>query len=291
LYVALTPELLHALGAARSPDSASYRFETRAGRTVDVALTAGPPPAEWRWLLSQEQTPWAWQRFDEVFRLRDAPELDAVIVQLRINDDYRGRSVAEFLRGVEGELKSRKRNNVVLDLRFDDGGDLLKTRDFMMGLPARTKGRVFAIIGPRTFSAGIASAAYLKQAGGKRTVLVGESPGDGLMFFAEGRAITLPQSKMKVLPATARHDYRDGCRAFDDCFAAVAQPGRRTGSPPELDATLVRRPIGIDSLEPDIAAGWTLDAFMAGRDPALDAIAARVAKGERRAPVHGRKSK
>jgi hypothetical protein len=285
--VVLTPEVAYALGVSRSPAAATYRFEARDGRAIERTLAAAPSPpsSDWRWLVPEDRLPWAWQKLDEFFRLRDAPELDAVVVQLRSNNDMPGHSLADFLRGVEGTLKKHKRRNIVLDLRFDDGGDLLKTRDFALSLPARVGrgGHVFALLGPRTFSAGIATAAYLKQAGGKRVVLVGEPPGDRLTFFAEGRSVVLPQSRLAISPATARHDYHDGCRAFDDCFAAVAQPGKPTGSPLNIESTVVRRPIAIATLEPDLAAPWSLDAFVAGRDPALEAMAPMVVPPKRAA--------
>jgi hypothetical protein len=286
LPVVYTPALLHALGIAHSPDAVTYQFATRDGHAIERSLSAAPPPAEWRWLVPQERTPWAWQKLDEPFRLRDAPELDAVIVQLRRNNNFAGRSLAEFLRSADVEIKKRKRRNIVVDLRFDDGGDLTKTRDFMVGLPARVgrhKGHVFALLGPRTFSAGISSAAYLKQAGGKRVVLVGEPPGDRMVFFAEGPTVVLPHSQLELTAATARHDYHDACRAFDDCFVGVAQPGKHTGSPAKLEGLVARHPIAIASLEPDVPASFTLDAFMSGHDPALDAIAPMILPKKRAA--------
>src|SRR5262249_28114104 len=155
--------------------------------------------------------PWAYRDLDQDLRWRDAPEVDAVVVQLRSNLDAGGRSIAGFLDDVEQRRRVLGRRNFILDLRADVGGDLTKTRDFMIGLPGRIaagSGTVFVLVGPGTFSAGIASAAYVKQAGGARVVSIGTPPGDRLMFFAEGAWVTLPRSGLTVLPATARHDYR-----------------------------------------------------------------------------------
>ena len=38
--------------------------------------------------------------------------------------------------------------------------------------------------------------------------------------------------------------------------------------------SVVRHPIEVESLAPDIEAPWTIEAYRAGRDPAMDAIAA-----------------
>jgi hypothetical protein len=91
---------------------------------------------------------------------------------------------------------------------------------------------------------------------------VGEPVGDRLQFFAEGRPITLTHSKEMVLSATERHDYQTGCRQMDDCHRNV-----------------VTRPIAVKTLDPDISAPWTIDDYVAGRDPAMDAVAREIARG------------
>jgi hypothetical protein len=61
---------------------------------------------------------------------------------------------------------------------------------------------------------------------------------------------------MVMLFSTERHDYRNGCRAYTDCHNAV-----------------VRYPIAVNSLAPDIAAPWTFEAYRARRDPGMEAVA------------------
>jgi hypothetical protein len=101
---------------------------------------------------------------------------------------------------------------------------------------------------------------YLKQAAPDRVTIVGEAVGDRLNFFAEGKTVTLAHSKEAVLFATERHDYRNGCRTLDDCHRQV-----------------VTRPIAVPTLDPDIPAPWTIEAYRAARDPAMEAVAAALA--------------
>ncbi len=68
-----------------------------------------------------------------------------------------------------------------------------------------------------------------------------------------------------LLPATERHDYLQGCRQHSDCHAPVA-----------------RRPISVSSLAPDILAPWTIEAYRAGIDPAMAAVAEAL-RGDRSA--------
>jgi hypothetical protein len=148
----------------------------------------------------------------------------------------------------------------VLDLRLNGGGDPTQARDFAESLPTLVPGTIFVLTGPATFSAAISTAGYLKQAAPDRVRIVGEPVGDRLEFFAEGRTTTLQHSGAVVLPATERHDYRAGCRQHTDCHAPV-----------------VARPIAVPTLEPDIAAPWTLDHWRRGLDPAMQAVAAALA--------------
>jgi hypothetical protein len=42
---------------------------------------------------------------------------------------------------------------------------------------------------------------------------------------------------------------------------------------------VVRNPISVPSLAPEIAAPWTIEAYRAGRDPAMEAVAAALSRG------------
>lgn len=140
-------------------------------------------------------------------------------------------------------------------MRLNSGGDLNKTRDFVQSLPNLASGRIFVLTSPCTFSAAISTVGYLKQAVPDRVTIVGEMVGDRLEFFAEGRGVDLPNSGIGIGVATQRHDYKTGCKPFSDCHGNV-----------------VRFPIAVPTLAPDIPAAWTIEALRTGRDPALDAV-------------------
>jgi hypothetical protein len=273
--VLASPERLHAVGLARSGGSISYRFRLRNGREVerklDTASTTGEP-ARMQWLVDVNPVPWALRDPHEAFRYRDAPELDAIVVQLRQNVDAPNRRLIDFLAQAETTTKELNRQNVVLDMRFNGGGNLLLTRDFMTQWPSRTNGRFFVLTSTETFSAAIASIAYLKQAGGERVLIVGEPVGDRLMFFSDGRPVQLPHSGLFFLPAQMRMDYRDGCRDYDDCFMGVAQPGRPTAPLPSALPPMERMPLTVDSLEPDVPVQWTIESWLRDTDPMLEAV-------------------
>jgi hypothetical protein len=281
-------DLLQAMDLANAPGSALYRLRLADGRLVERRLAMGPPAGpDWRTLPAADAPPWALQERGTLFRFKDAPELDAVLVQLRENLDGRDQLIGAFLEKAEADRARLRRHNVVLDMRWNEGGNLMVIRDFLLAWPRKVgpRGRFFVLLGPHTFSAAMASIGYLKQAGRARVILVGEPPGDRLMFFAEGSSRRLPYADMVYQPATERDDLQTGCRPYSDCFVTIAQPGGPTGTPPGmvrvLDPVFGRKPLEIATLAPDIAAPWTIEDVRAGLDPGLRAVA-RAVKGEGR---------
>ena len=180
-----------------------------------------------------------------------------MVIELRQTANAPGRPIAAFLAEMEAELRRLQPKHVVLDMRINGGGDLNTTRNFMKALPTLVPGRIFVLTSPYTFSAAISSVGYLEQAAPERVTIVGEPVGDRLEFWAEGRGATLPNSGIGVSRATERHDYINGCREYTDCHGPV-----------------VRNPISVKTLAPDIAAPWTIEVYRAGRDPAMQAVAA-----------------
>ena len=277
-YFFESPEQMNALRVIEESDAATYRFADASGKVTERRLVAEParhdrpranadrwlypePLAEeagaWRSLLTPEQAPLAFREADVPFRSREAPEIAAFAIELRQNNDAGDQPIARFLAEMKRILRERKPRNLVLDMRMNGGGDLNTTRDFMQELPGLVPGRIFVLTSPWTFSAAISSVGYLKQAAPDRVTIVGEHVGDRMNFFAEGALVTLTHSGIALLNATERHDYLTGCRGMDDCHASV-----------------VRHPIAVPSLAPEIDAPWTLEAYRAGRDPGMEAIAA-----------------
>ncbi|MEW5915817.1 MAG: hypothetical protein AB1762_05405, partial [Gemmatimonadota bacterium] len=216
----------------------------------------GGDATEWRMLRSPTQLPWSLQQPGVQWRLRAAPEIDAVVVELRHNANMPNASIGRFLDSAQRVLAERRPRHVVLDMRFNGGGDLNTTRAFAQQLPARVPGRIFVLTSPYTFSAAISTVGYLKQAAGDRVTIVGEEVGDRLEMWSEGRPVELRHTRIFVGTATERHDYVGGCRAYRDCHRSV-----------------VRHPISVPTLAPDIRAPWTRESYLAGGDPGMDAVA------------------
>jgi hypothetical protein len=273
-FFAESPELLHAAGLATREDRLALGLGLPDGTriTAEVPARLDPPEGSPLALLDRSRlvafaaenaspVPLALADPERFFRAFPLCGLDAFYVQLRKNAPAPGEDLAAFLSSVESELARARPRHAVVDLRFDGGGDLTLTRAFFQRLPGLVPGRIFALASGRTFSAGISSLGYLKQAGGDRVTIVGEPVGDGLSFWAEGALLELPDSGGVLLYATERHDYRTGCPEAD-CHDAIR-----------------RHPIRVASLEPDVLAPLAFADYRAGRDPAMEAVAASLGEG------------
>ncbi len=155
---------------------------------------------------------------------------------------------------LEAAYRADKVRTLVIDLRFDTGGNQDLGRAMMERLQAASEGRnVYVITGRATFSAGIFHAAQWKQWG--KATFVGEPVGDGLDFWSEGGNFSLPNSGLVVHFANAFHSY-----------SRKEYPERK---PYFADLSL-------DSLAPDHAASPSFEDYQAGRDPAMDFVFSRI---------------
>ncbi len=266
---------LHLIGGTTG--ATTYRFALLNGREVDRSIIPDPPdPARstafslrwfypqpnvpeltsWISVLAPDSAPWALRDFGAPFRWRAAPELDAMVIELRATRDQPSAPIRPFLDSMAAAITRRHPTNLVLDLRMNGGGDLNTTRDFAKRLPALVPGRIFLLTSPFTFSAAISTSGYLKQSAPARVTIVGEEAGDRLVFWSEGRGLQLRHTGIGMGLARERHDYQNGCRDFTDCHGPV-----------------VRNPISVPTLAPDVSAAWTIEAYRAGRDPGMEAVA------------------
>jgi hypothetical protein len=260
------PALLAAAGFGTDPDLLELELSSGGRRTETVivaaalrpyrdedAFTGSPVLLDAAAAMPPGARPLYLREPERPFRLSFLPEIGAAYVQLKAT---RGAGISTFLESTLATLRARRPRHIIVDLRFNMGGDLNIARAFMQALPGMIRGgRLYAITSGRTFSAAISSLGYLRQAAGGRLVIVGEPIGDRLEFWAEGDILRLPGLGGLMLYATERHNYTTGCPEAD-CHASIRD-----------------HPIMVASLQPDIAAPLSHADFRAGRDPAMEAIA------------------
>jgi hypothetical protein len=274
--------LLHALELAQSFDRLQFAFALPDGRRIertikfvkraDVPRGVGPVrlwSAEpsfgesgkgWRAAIKVEDEPLYLQEADEFFRMSPLPDLDALYIQFRANStaDARGEEIGPFVKEVQDELEHAHPKHLILDLRFDIGGNIDETRNLARVIGINVRERIYVMTGPYTFSAGIVMAAAVKHDGGDRVTIVGDHVGDNLRWWSEGKNECLPHSRYCLHVTTGLWDLLHGCARQKDCY------GDR------LNAQ-------VNSLDPDLRAPLNSIAWLNGRDPGLDAIKADLA--------------
>ena len=266
--------MLHAAGLARRADSLRLDLRLRDGRRVrrDIAFvrsdalpSAGPPPrlwshdplpgeaeAGWRSAIDADQ-PLYLGEADRLFRVVPLPQMDALYLQMRSNYDSRDQTLAEFMARADAALTAHRPRHLVFDLRFNLGGNSDLTREWLRSLPGRVPGTLYVLTSRYTFSAGIVAAAALRHDGGARVRLVGEAVGDRLAWWSEGQDVCLPASHYCAHLTTGLWNLASGCAGTAGCY------GDR------FDAR-------VGDLQPQIDAPLDSAAWLAQRDPAMEAI-------------------
>jgi hypothetical protein len=267
-------ELLYGIDVARDMEHSDWTVDTPAGivtRTLDAIAPSGSESLPvTRWLSSERLTgreetwlsvepdhalPLSLRDFDTAFRSLPIPGTCTRFVQLKSNADRGGLSIRAFLSDTQRQLQRVPPCNVVLDLRYDSGGDYLNTYHFARHLPSLIpeQGRIFVLTGPTTFSAGITTIAFIKHVDPRRVVILGEPVGDRLQFFSEGGRACLPNHALCVVYETGKHDYQHACTDWDVCFW--------------LNFFFSMR---VTSLDPDEAIPWSFKEWRTGVDPVLE---------------------
>jgi hypothetical protein len=274
-YTMTSPEVLEGLHLCAPGTSPSLTVVDRAGRRGERSLESIPlrlasDPTEAWWDLSPlhpgVQGPWASLLPSDPARLplylRDPLRplwmeylaTDQVLyIQHNRADAPQGESMAAFGDRVLAALETNPLRKVVVDERFNTGGNLQIARPFMQRLAEATQAkgiRLYVISGRATFSAGLTHLAQLRQWG--HATLVGEGPGEGVEFWAEGGNLLMPNSRLTLHFADKVHSY------------GAHKQGPRS---PYLDTELFA-----DRVTPEIEVRMSSREYFSGRDPFLEAV-------------------
>ena len=193
--------------------------------------------------------------FNDPFRVARWPGI--YYAQFRSNMNENGHPIGPFVANVEKAIAAERPRVVIVDLRFDQGGDFTTTAGLMSRLAnlAPSVQRIYVLISGWTFSAGETSAALAKEHGQGKVILVGEPLGDRMRFWGEGRDMVLPNSQLKLHYATGLHDYSQPCWGQEGCFW-----------------TTFFIPMHVKTLAPDVVVPYTFADYRALRDPVMDYV-------------------
>jgi len=236
-------EVLTALGIASAPAGIEYSFEKN-GESFNLIITnvsgnihAGPQPARLlRPLYTRNREFPYW--FDYI------PEARTLYMQYNSCEASAGLSIADFTREVVDFIRANPVEKLVLDLRWNSGGNSAIIQPFFLAIgDLLQRGEIptfrggYTIIGRHTFSSGMLNAIDSKRGG---VTLVGLPTGGNPLGYGEVRSLQLPSGL--IVSYSTRQFQLDGF------------PG--------------------PALFPDIEVGIKSTDYFAGRDPMLEAVLA-----------------
>ena len=281
-YFLSSPDFLEGMKVTADPESVQMTFEKLDGSIAELIVPAMPLSVPisgyraWRELspLSTEG-----QDADDMIHILDYVDLPVYLshpnkaCSLKYFEDTRtlyvhlnqninlNCNINQFSKEVEQALSMNPIDDVIVDLRFNSGGDLTLTSKLVTGIPEwhQGAGAIYIVTGGPTFSAGIVTAARLKYYSGNRAIIVGEPAAEGLKFWAETRFITLPNSQLRIYAGFAAHNWEDGVYEADRrYFWLMHQLGVPAGD-----------------IDVDIPVTVSFQDYPLGEDPILNAIMAR----------------
>jgi hypothetical protein len=242
-------EHLLGLGLIAEPEEATFSVRTPAGGTASARLRSLPRSAigtiSWAApAVDPSRLPLYRRTAGSAYEVAYLAGSRTLYFAYNSCRELPGRPFAAFAAGLWGTIRKNPVERLVIDLRNNSGGDSSILDAFIGELAAakeiNRKGRLFVIIGRRTFSSAILNAVDLK----KRTeaVFYGEPTGGKPNHYGEIEILTLPYLKLGVSYSTKYFRFVEGD-----------------------DPTLV----------PDVLVELTLDDYLALRDPVLEAILAK----------------
>ena len=274
VYSLTSPEMLAGFGIVADMEGIDYRLAdcAQAGTVTltplplarsTVAVEAwwdlspvgpSPPGGDWVQVLDGHAALPAYLAHpDRFFWFEFRPESRMLYVQYNRSADMASETIAQFGERLVAALDSNPVRALVIDLRFNTGGNLDLAEPLMAALERSSRGlQRFLITGRTTFSAGISHAAQWRQEG--NVTIVGEPVGDSLDYWSEGGNIILPNSGLAAHFTNGAHfDSPARCPTSDYCSD-----------------------LNVADLGPDVATTTTYADYRAGRDTAMVAIERRL---------------
>jgi hypothetical protein len=247
-------KLLAADGLIKSPERVTLTIRGVDGATRDVTVAADttqpdiwnklPCPPSWVTFASTLDDPPLYVRhMDQAQWFEYLPEHETVYFQFNRVRPGEKETLDQFAARLMKFIDENKVAKLVIDMRWNNGGNTLLSQQLLLDLIANRKinerGKLFVVIGRRTYSAAQNTATYFQRY--LNAIFVGEPTGSSPNFVGEEVPVTLPYSKIM---ANVSHLFWQSSWPWDQRMW----------------------------LAPDVYVAPTFADFSAARDAALEAI-------------------
>jgi tetratricopeptide (TPR) repeat protein len=197
------PQLLKGLGLSADAGKVRLGLTDRQGRAKEVTLAvAEKPVADWVRKPAEVRTdlPTHVRRRADYYWFEYFPRTKLVYVQYNACANMEGETLEAFCRRLFAFVEANDVAKLVLDLRWNGGGNMFVNRPLLDGLvrlrKANRRGELFVIVGRHTFSAAMILAAQIERY--TEATFVGEPTGSSPNFVGETCLVELPFSKVEV---------------------------------------------------------------------------------------------
>ena len=205
------PALLKGLGLLPRTDHLTLTVRDDAGKTRDIAIPAVELPnghsridghPTWVTVHQSAGTPLPLHLRDRRtnYWFERLPNSKTVYFDFNLVVNAQAESLNAFLERFFKYVDENDIDRVIVDMRWNNGGNTMLMRPLVNGLISREKinrrGQLFVIVGRYTFSAAVNIAAALEA--NTNAILVGEPTPTGPNNIAESNVITLPYSQVRA---------------------------------------------------------------------------------------------
>lgn len=243
-----TLPFLEAIGATDDPQRVTLTLRPTGGTPQDVTFEGGPHvrsfPRRMQPAADAGVTPLYLSRLEENYWLHRMPDSNAVYFQFnQVRDAAAGPTIAQFADTLRHVLEASSAQNLIIDVRHNNGGNNSLVRLLLRTLVwwelDRQENRIFVITGRNTFSAAQNFINRVERM--TDAVFVGEASGSRPNFTGEETNLLLPYSRVRGSISTMHWQDSDP----NDTRIFIA---------------------------PDVPVGLHAVDYFAGRDPALEAV-------------------
>ncbi|WP_089378086.1 S41 family peptidase [Lutibacter flavus] len=204
------PDVLEGLGIIKNANQVTITLSDKEGKSEKVTMN----PVAWQFTgmpilpkLKTGNQPLFLSKKEDNYWLKTLPEHNAMYIQFNVVQQKEELTLLDFNLKLRENIKKSNTQNLILDLRFNSGGDgsifppMLKTLiEFEVINP---KGKIFVLISRETFSA--AQNLLTEITKFTNPILVGEPSGSKPSFIGEAGWFQLPYSGLMGIVASQYH--------------------------------------------------------------------------------------
>jgi hypothetical protein len=196
------PEVLHALGIIENMEKARFTFELKGAQKV-LELSPMVAGQNVKWVDAREASdPPLWLKDPQNnYWFEYLPDKRTIYFQYNaVVNKHGGESLSDFFKRLFTFIDGHAVDRFVIDMRLNRGGNGILSWPLIYRIIRSDKinqrGKLFTVIGRRTFSAASQTAVWLGMH--TNTTFVGEPTGGGVNVYGDHASIVLPNSGVEV---------------------------------------------------------------------------------------------